>query len=342
MIDEPTVPEQAMVPFEGGPGAPREIALTPREVLNAAKEQAEVLMELVGQKHLSTRMGQSEHLHAEAWITIAAFNNIVAKTKWVKPEHDENGKVSGYEAEVELLHTPTGEIRGGAIMSCGLDAFPCQSKRGSEKDKAAKSAAQTWAAAKAIRMTLSYVPVLAGYSPVPYEEMQASVAQPAERNESAPFCNQHGVSFRKFEKDNRTWHSHRQDSEPRGWCNYKGPTSPRSDTPDGPGSDFDGGPSASEPSEPMPWGESTPEREYQPADPLQANKATWEPFMVKVKAERGNTAKEDLAQIIEGGSSPKVLRANALRHGLKTPDELFALCTEQWAIRDSDTLFPED
>ena len=37
-----------------------------------------------------------------------------------------------------------------------------------------------------------------------------------------------------------------------------------------------------------------------------------------------------------------MLRANALRHGLKTPDELFALCTEQWAIRDSDTLFPQD
>ena len=307
MIDEPTASEQAMVPFEGGPGAPREIALTPREVLNAAKEQAEVLMELVGQKHLSTRMGQSEHLHAEAWITIAAFNNIVAKTKWVKPEHDENGKVSGYEAEVELLHTPTGEIRGGAIMSCGLDAFPCQSKRGSEKDKAAKSAAQTWAAAKAIRMTLSYVPVLAGYSPVPYEEMQASVAQPDERTESTPFCEKHGVSFihqRAKDDSNRTWYSHPADDEPRGWCYHK--------------------------------------KAAQPADPLRADSATWEPFMVKVKTERGNTAKEDLAQIIEGGSSPKILRAHALRHGLKTPDELFLLCTEQWAIRDSGTLFPEE
>ena len=165
-------------------------------------------------------------------------------------------------------------------------------------------------------MTLSYVPVLAGYSPVPYEEMQASVAQPAERNESAPFCEKHGVSFihqRAKDDSNRTWYSHPADDEPRGWCNYKKAAQP------------------AQPSQPA-----------DPADPLRADSATWEPFIAKVKAERGETAQTDLALVIEGGHSPKVLRANALRHGLKTPDELFALCTEQWAIRDSDTLFPED
>ena len=303
MIDEPTASEQAMVPFEGGPGAPREIALTPREVLNAAKEQAEVLMELVGQKHLSTRMGQSEHLHAEAWITIAAFNNIVAKTKWVKPEHDENGKVSGYEAEVELLHTPTGEIRGGAIMSCGLDAFPCQSKRGSEKDKAAKSAAQTWAAAKAIRMTLSYVPVLAGYSPVPYEEMQASVAQPDERTESTPFCEKHGVSFihqRAKDDSNRTWYSHPADDEPRGWCNYTQPA----EAPDKGG---------------RYWG-----------------KEAMEKLGLSLKAERPETFMADLKKIVGDNTGGVALRAFATSKDLKTAAALLKFILEEWHIDDDD------
>ena len=298
--------DQAMVPFEEGPGAPpRMVELAPREVLAVAKEQAEALMELVKKKpHLSTRMGKSDHLHAEVWITIAAFNNIVAKTKWLRVERDDDEKKTGYEAEVELIHTPTGEIRGGAIMSCGLDAYPCQSKRGTEKDKAAKSAAQTWAAAKAIRMTLSYVPVLAGYSPVPYEEMQASVSQPDERDESAPFCEKHGVSFRKQGGDKRTWYSHPDDSEENGWCNYKKPA--------------------------------------QAPDALKADKATWEPFMERVKAGRGDTAKEDLAHIIEGGTSPKVLRAYALEQGYETPGELFERCVAQWAVRDSHALFPDD
>ena len=293
MTHEPDIIEQPtdLVPISPETSG-RDIALSPKEVLAAAKEQAEALMELVSQKHLSTRMGKGEHLHAEAWITIAAFNSIVAKTKWVKPEHDADGAITGYEAEVELIHYPTGEIRGGAIMSCGLDAFPCQSKRGTEKDKAAKSAAQTWAAAKAIRMTLSYVPVLAGYSPVPYEEMRDS----GERDESTPFCNQHGVSYQKFEKDGSTWYSHRDGD---GWCNFKKPSTRLR--------------SVSENA----WG-----------------KEAMATFLSKAKEARGDTVKEDLAHVTDGDTSGKGLKAFAAKHNLNTPEKLFAFCVARWAIRD--------
>ena len=291
IIDEPT----DLVPINEQAG--RDITLSPKEVLSAAKEQADALMEMVTQKHLSTRMGKSEHLHAEAWITIAAFNNIVAKTKWVHPEHDQDGAITGYEAEVELLHYPTGEIRGGAIMSCGLDAFPCQSKRGTEKDKAAKSAAQTWAAAKAIRMTLSYVPVLAGYSPVPYEEMRDSGGSD-ERDESAPFCEKHGTSFLKFEKDGRKWYSHRDGDS---WCNYTAPSK-------------QGGTAAPKVNA---WG-----------------KEAMATFLSKAKEARGDTAKEDLAHVTDGDTSGKGLKAFAAKHNLNTPEKLFAFCVARWAIRD--------
>jgi hypothetical protein len=124
----------------------------------------------------------------------------------------------------------------------------------------------------------------------------------AERDESTPFCDKHGVSFRKFEKDNSTWYSHPDGEE---WCNYKKPAKQA----------------------------STPASRTA-SDPLKADKATWEPFMVRVKGQRGDSAQEDLAHIIEGGSSPKVLRAYALKRGVKTPDELFDLCVEQWAQRE--------
>ena len=304
MTNEPEIIEQPtdLVPINDQAG--RNIALSPKEVLAAAKEQAEALMELVSQKHLSTRMGKGEHLHAEAWITIAAFNSIVAKTKWVKPEHDRDGAITGYEAEVELIHYPTGEIRGGAIMSCGLDAFPCQSKRGTEKDKAAKSAAQTWAAAKAIRMTLSYVPVLAGYSPVPYEEMRDSgdSDERNDRDESAPFCTQHGVSFRRFEKDGSSWYSHKDGD---GWCAYT-PPSKHSGT---------AAPKVN------PWG-----------------KAPMAAFAAKLKEARGDTAQEDLAHVTDGDTSGKGLKAFAAKHNLSTPEELFAYCVEEWAQQDDEEL----
>jgi hypothetical protein len=294
MTHEPDIIEQPtdLVPINEQAG--RDITLSPKEVLSAAKEQADALMEMVTQKHLSTRMGKSEHLHAEAWITIAAFNNIVAKTKWVHPEHDQDGAITGYEAEVELLHYPTGEIRGGAIMSCGLDAFPCQSKRGTEKDKAAKSAAQTWAAAKAIRMTLSYVPVLAGYSPVPYEEMRDSGGSD-ERDESAPFCEKHGESFRKFEKDGSSWYSHRDGD---GWCAYQKPAQQAA------------------PPKINPWGK----------EPMAA-------FAVKLKEARGDTAQSDLATIVGEDTSGKALKAFAAEQDLNSPDELFTYCIEQWELR---------
>ena len=303
MTHEPEIIEQPtdLVPINDQAG--RDIALSPKEVLAAAKEQAEALMELVSQKHLSTKMGKGEHLHAEAWITIAAFNSIVAKTKWVKPEHDADGAITGYEAEVELIHYPTGEIRGGAIMSCGLDAFPCQSKRGTEKDKAAKSAAQTWAAAKAIRMTLSYVPVLAGYSPVPYEEMRDSgdSDERNDRDESAPFCEKHGKPFvQQTDKTDpqRHWYSHPEATEERGWCNYT-PPSKYSGT---------AGPKVN------PWGKV----------PVAA-------FLGQVKEARGDTAKEDLALLTGDATTGEHLKTFAAFRNLGTPAELFAYCVEQWA-----------
>jgi hypothetical protein len=162
------------------------IALSPREVLRAAEDQANALMDLVEKRKLFQVVGGKKYLHAEAWITIGAFNQIVAQTDWIAPERNDANEITGYDAKVSLIHTPTGEVRGGAIMSCGLDSFPCRGKHGSEKHKAAKSAAQTWAVSKAFRMTHSYVPVLAGYEATPAEEMSRDEGPPPQPRPIAP------------------------------------------------------------------------------------------------------------------------------------------------------------
>jgi len=54
-----------------------------------------------------------------------------------------DGEITGYECTAIVYQH--GTIVSQGTMSCGLDAFPCRGKQGSEKNKAAMSAAQTWA-----------------------------------------------------------------------------------------------------------------------------------------------------------------------------------------------------
>jgi len=115
--------------------------------------------------------------------------------------------VVAYEAKVDLWRD--GQKIGSAIMSCGLDEFPCRGKTGWAKHKAAKSAAQTWAASKAYRMNFAYIAVLAGYEPTPAEEV---IEQQPEH-----ICPVHGVPFQKFTKGKQVWWAHKTDDGK--WCN---------------------------------------------------------------------------------------------------------------------------
>ena len=79
-----------------------------------------------------------------------------------------------------------GEVIATGIMACGFDDFPCRGKQGTGKHRAAMSAAQTWAGAKAARMKYAWVVTLAGYAATPAEEMQQDGPQPPERPVQAP------------------------------------------------------------------------------------------------------------------------------------------------------------
>ncbi len=168
----------------------------PAEVVANATEQAKVLMDIVNQTHCYQTIGGKKYLQVEAWETIGAFNRIHAVTDSITPII-RDGESVGYDAKVNLFNQD-GFVVGGAIMSCYFTENACKGKQGDAKDKACKSAAQTFATSKAYRMNYSYVAILAGYEPTPAEEMTGSdTTQP---NRSEHFCEAHGVSFFKSGK----------------------------------------------------------------------------------------------------------------------------------------------
>ena len=155
--------------------APQEIEIaSPSEQIAVMEEWASCLMDVVEQKRLYQNIQGKKYLLAEAWEIILSFAHTGSIPEWVREVH-EDGVIVGYEAK--MLLTKNGETVGGAIMSCGLDEFPCRGKEGQAKAKAAKSAAQTWAMSKAARLKYSLVPILAGYEPTPAEEMTVTVDQ---------------------------------------------------------------------------------------------------------------------------------------------------------------------
>jgi hypothetical protein len=122
-------------------------------------------------------------------------------------------------------------------------------------------------------------------------------SHPDERDASAPFCEKHEVSFDKHEKENRTWHSHRDGD---GWCNYTQPA----EAPDKGG---------------RYWG-----------------KEAMEKLGMSLKAERPETFMADLKKIVGDNTGGVALRAFATSKDLKTAAALLKFILEEWHIDDDD------
>jgi len=186
---------------------------TPAEVVANATEQAKVLMDIVNQTHCYQTISGKKYLQVEAWEAIGAFNRVHAVTDSIIPiMRDE--ELVGYNAKVNLLNQD-GFVVGCAIMPCYFTENACKGKEGDAKDKACKSAAQTFASSKAYRMNYSYIAILAGYEPTPAEEMTGSDTTQPNRNEH--FCEAHGVPF--FKKGRMRGYSHPiEGTNPVEWC----------------------------------------------------------------------------------------------------------------------------
>lgn len=132
---------------------------------------------------------QKKYLQVEAWETIGAFNRTHAETESVI-QIVRDIEVIGYQAHVQLWKD--GVVVGGAVMPCYFTENCCKGKEGDAKHKASMSAAQTFATSKAYRMNFSYIAILAGYQPLPAEEVTEDMVEP---NKTEHWCKEHDAAY---------------------------------------------------------------------------------------------------------------------------------------------------
>ncbi len=167
----------------------QEVGLTPEEVVDMAVEQSRLLMNIVEQTKCYQSIGGKKYLQVEAWETIGAFNRTHAEPESVTPII-RDGEIVGYLAHILLRKD--GQVVGGAIMPCFFTENCCKGKEGDAKHKACMSAAQTFATSKAYRMNYSYVAILAGYQPLPAEEVTQDMVEP---DKTQHWCKEHDTAF---------------------------------------------------------------------------------------------------------------------------------------------------
>lgn len=148
---------------------------TPAEAVAKAREQAQELMKIVKETHISKKIGDKEHLQVEAWQTIANFNRCWIDTDWTRDIKDSEGRVLGVEARARLVRLDDGVVLGGAEGACMMDE-ELERQDGTVIERwsdyyAVKSMAQTRAQGKVGRMAFAWVAVLGGYATTPAEEM---------------------------------------------------------------------------------------------------------------------------------------------------------------------------
>ena len=110
-----------------------------------------------------------QYPEVEAWQMVIAFANLSPVTQFVEPIYEKD-EIVAYGAQVNLLNQE-GVVVGGGYASCGMEGFVTQGKKGWDRNRAAQSAAQTWAVSKAGRSKFSFVVKMAGYEGTPAEEL---------------------------------------------------------------------------------------------------------------------------------------------------------------------------
>jgi hypothetical protein len=217
------------------------------QAIGAAHKKAETLKKIVEDQHLYVDIGPSRHLRVEAWQTIATAYNLAVRTDDGTKLIWQGDKVIGVEAKALVINITTGTIVGGATSYCFA------SEAGKEDHAVAQLSgmASTRASARALKQNLSWVVVLAGYSPTPAEEMMAAPIRRGGIKEGPPsliadqgddmLCPIHQVNFFKAGRMRDYAHVVEGEVGPRGgkvWCNQAevlaNPPQPMQDDPQEP------------------------------------------------------------------------------------------------------------
>ena len=150
-----------------------------RAVTMRAIDKSKVLKEIVesqSDRYVVDLSPGQQYLKYEAWATIGAGYDQQAGVIRTEDIYDHDGvTILGVKAYAVVRNTITGKEVGSAWGICMYE----------EKNWANKpyfqlaSMAGTRAAGKALRLGLSWVVVLAGYQPTPYEEMDEPTMRPS-------------------------------------------------------------------------------------------------------------------------------------------------------------------
>ena len=153
-----TIPTTAMTSSEAGP-------VDARVMVRAATTMANELASIIKQQGLAVRISGREYVRFEGWTTLATMNGYLP---WeVSNERQDDGS---YVATVELRRMSDGKALVRAVHECGGE----DEKMWHDRPRyARRSMAVTRATGKACRMAFSWIMVLAGYHPTPFEEMPA-------------------------------------------------------------------------------------------------------------------------------------------------------------------------
>jgi hypothetical protein len=136
----------------------------PGEVISRAQEQSSALMDIVETQKLYHVIKGKKYLMVEAWQLLAAFNGlniVVESTQRIKKDDAE-----GWEAKCSIYNSEGRKVGAGEA-----ECLNSEKNWANRDDYMLRSMAQTRAVSKACRTILSFVVVLAGYEPTPYDEM---------------------------------------------------------------------------------------------------------------------------------------------------------------------------
>lgn len=149
---------------------PAEAALNraPAVLLDEAQLAAKALQGVIKGKENPVIFNGQQYLEFEDWQTVGKFYGYSVKTGEAQPI--EVSGVNGAKATAVLLDRE-GRVVGGAESYCLRDEPNWAKKPWFQL----ASMAQTRAGAKALRNTLSWVVVLAGYKTTPAEEMESVI-----------------------------------------------------------------------------------------------------------------------------------------------------------------------
>jgi len=142
---------------------------TPREIIAAATEEADVLAGVIEKQRLYSVIQSKKFVRVEGWVTLATLRGCLPRE--VEVVEMPEGR---YVATVELIRMSDGMVLTRASAECGGDGDSVWRGRPSN---ARRSMAITRATGKACRVAFSWVMALSGYEVTPAEEMDHVAAQ---------------------------------------------------------------------------------------------------------------------------------------------------------------------